>query len=62
MSEQDLIKGAADDIIKELFSTLFQACTVAADAAAVQRAEERFRAGVLLVRQVRDRVLASPPA
>ena len=64
VSETDLIKAAADEKIKELFSTLFHAYSAAmGDAAAEQAADARFRAGVLNVRRVRDRATASlPPA
>ncbi len=64
MNEQQLIKAAYEDGIKELYTNyedLWTQSTKANDVAGVQKAEQIFSAGVPLRQQARDRALKLLP-
>ena len=55
MSDQDAIAGAYDDTLKKLYTVLFDAYIAAKSDADKEQANQRFKAGVALARQVRDK-------
>ena len=61
MTDQDLINQAYEDSIKQLFAVLLDESIVAKDPEAVSQAEQRFKAGILKTREVRDRAIALIP-
>jgi len=61
-TDRELVQTAYEDVVQTLFTTFFSSFNSAmADPAAVTEAEQRFKAGILRARQVRDRALALLP-
>lgn len=59
MNDQDVIKEAYTDALKNLYSVLLDAYVVAGqDQHALQEASQRFKVGLVLARNARDAALA----
>ena len=59
MSDQQVIQSAYEDVIRDLYSKLFQGFAEAGgDAGQMQQAEQHFSAGLGVARRSRDRALA----
>jgi hypothetical protein len=57
--DQLIIQSAYEDAIKELYGKLFEGYSEAGgEAAQLQQADQRFKAGVGLARSSRDRAIA----
>ena len=63
MTDQQIITQAYEEKVKLLFSTFFDAWSLAKDADEKTKSEQRFQRGIQLARQARDRAIAIlPPA
>ena len=58
MTDQDIIKDAYSDALKNLFNVFFQAFAIAANDNDRQQAKQRFTAGLTQLRASRDAALA----
>ncbi len=61
MTEPDIIKSAFEDQIRAIFNIFFNAYTTANNDQDKALAEQRFRAGILAARAIRDKALALVP-
>ncbi len=57
MTDEEIIKEAYEDTVKNLFEVFFGACVIAKNKKTRNEAEERFMVGARTAREVRDRAL-----
>jgi len=58
MTDPDIIQQAYEDTIKQFYGILFDASVLAKTTDDQSQAEQRFKAGVLKAREVRDKAIS----
>lgn len=61
MTDREIIEDAYAGTVQIMFDSLFNSYTQAADANERDMAEQRFRRGVAIAQEVRDRAIALLP-